>query len=348
MALTVRFLSGDGEPDPALALTLDAPRVVFGRSRSCEVMLLDATVSARHASVQQQGGKNVIIDEGSTNGILVGTERLPARTPYPLRERETVRIGRIWLELRTGLERPSEPRQAELVAREWLTRRLAEDGEPARPVIRVVEGPDQGASLDLVDPAREYVIGRSKETDLSLPGDGRLSRRHLAVTAVGSSWMVRDLRSKRGSALEGESLDSAGASWSSGARVTLGETVLELDDPLPEALSEALEASDERMHSSEFSEPVPGRTREVESAEDDDELGEAPGLAAAVGHGLDADGAGERAQDGHGDELGLDDADDELASDAGKAARLVETIVVLVALAVLGGSVAGLVWLLGP
>ena len=48
MALTV-LIKQEGEDD--LALTLDAPRIVIGRSKACEVQLPDPTVSARHAVI---------------------------------------------------------------------------------------------------------------------------------------------------------------------------------------------------------------------------------------------------------------------------------------------------------
>ena len=85
MAVTVLIRAADHGEEP-LALTLDAPRIVIGRGKGCEIQLPDPTVSARHASLRLRGGENLIIDEGSTNGIAVGSVRLPPQTPRALRD----------------------------------------------------------------------------------------------------------------------------------------------------------------------------------------------------------------------------------------------------------------------
>jgi pSer/pThr/pTyr-binding forkhead associated (FHA) protein len=332
MALTVLIKLPGDEDDSELALTLDAPRIVIGRSRGCEVLLPDPTVSPRHASIRQRGGENIIVDEGSTNGILVGSVKLPPQTPRAVRDRELVRVGRVWLELRTGLGVPSTPQQAQTVALRWLRQRLAADGEPMVPTVRVVDGPDEGTELALADPDREYVIGRSPQADLTLD-DASLSRRHASVRRQGAEWLARDLGSKRGGALGDEPLAADGAPWRDGARLCLGQSTLELHDPLPEALAELLRAPDERMSPREFTEPPPGAPADAAT-----EVVTAPEEPAPVSEDLAADALAR-----------ADAADEELEpiDEAEHGGALVSTLIVVVALAVLGVSVAGLVWLLG-
>lgn len=50
---------------------LTPPRVVLGRSRDCDVVLDDPNVSRRHAELRSQDTAWVIVDLGSTNGIMV-------------------------------------------------------------------------------------------------------------------------------------------------------------------------------------------------------------------------------------------------------------------------------------
>lgn len=350
MALTLRILLADPS-DASLCLTLDAPRVVLGRGRGCEVLLPDPTVSARHATIEQRGGKNVITDENSTNGVVVGLDRLPPRTAQPLADGEIIRVGRVWLEVRGGLGQGSEPKRAQVIARQLVERYLQRVGEPFRATVQVVEGPGRGASLVLDDAERDFTIGRSKEADLCLGGDGRLSRRHLSLAASGGDWVVRDLGSKRGGEIDGKPLTTSGSKWPAGGRVVVGESVLELIDPVAEALTEILAAPDERMRAVEYEERPPGGRPAHPRAAPEPPEPESPGG--------DDDGdvpadEGELAPDEHelgepSDDEAAEGEDDERDEDADQpgANQWFETAVVLLALAVLGVSVAGLVWLLG-
>lgn len=335
MALTLMIKPPSGEDDEALALTLEAPRIVIGRARGCEVMLPDPTVSGRHASIRQRGGENLIVDEGSTNGILVGSVKLPAQTPRAVRDGEMVRVGRVWLEVRTGLGVPSEPRRAEVVARQWLRHQLAADGEPVAPLLRVVEGPDRGLEILLSDPDQEIVIGRGQQANLTL-ADELISRRHASVCRLGADWVVRDLGSKRGSFLAEVPLDAAGVPWRSGTLLRLGDSAVELHDPVPEALDEVLAAPDERMSPREFAETPPG----VDAAEEPP-LVSAPEEVGYVGEEAMLDETSSADGD-DGDEAELEPVDGRQGS-----MPIVETVVVLLALAMLAASVAALVWLLG-
>jgi pSer/pThr/pTyr-binding forkhead associated (FHA) protein len=342
MTATLRFLAAKAEDGSDPELTFDAPRIVIGRSAGCEVLLADPTVSARHASIRQRGSEHVIVDEGSTNGILVGKVKLPAHTPSVVRSGDIVRIGRVWIELCFGVGMPSPPRQSEALARRWVAERLAADGEEPFPTARVVSGPDEGACLVLREPEREYVIGRSVETDWALSDDS-LSRRHLSLTFRGTDVLARDLGSKRGTSLNGAPLSSAGAPWRPGQQLQLGHTELALSDPLPEALGERLRAPDERMRPREFTETPPGQAQ--------DELPDAAAVADPGAPGedhpegedsTDADGVdGEQAED-----RARADLEEQRLGMAGAGFPLVEVLVALVALAVLGASVAGLLYLL--
>jgi hypothetical protein len=50
--------------------------LLIGRSRECEIMVEDPNVSRKHAEVRRDGGRWVIADLGSTNGIKVNGRRV--------------------------------------------------------------------------------------------------------------------------------------------------------------------------------------------------------------------------------------------------------------------------------
>jgi pSer/pThr/pTyr-binding forkhead associated (FHA) protein len=238
-------------------LTLDAPRVVIGRSKSCEVQLPDPSVSLRHASIRLQGGKNLVVDEGSTNGIVVGNVRLPPHTPRAVSDGELVRVGRVWLELRFRAGMPSSPKQARAIALDYLRRELKRQGEPTQATLRVATGPDAGKCIVLGDDTREYVVGRSGEADLVLAEEAA-SRRHLALGRHEGRWCVRDLGSKAGTLLDDEPLSTAARGLSDGSRIELGDDLLLFEDPLPQHLTEMQAAADVQMRREEYEEGAPG------------------------------------------------------------------------------------------
>jgi pSer/pThr/pTyr-binding forkhead associated (FHA) protein len=262
MALTV-LIKQEGEDD--LTLTLDAPRIVIGRSRSCEIQLVDPSVSSRHASIRLQGGRNLVIDEGSTNGIAVGPVKLPAQTPRAIADGDLIRIGRVWLEVRFGAGVSSTPAEVRAVAMDHLAAQLRAQGEPLAPSLEVIAGPDTGRQIELSDAAQQYVVGRGADSDLKLT-DARCSRRHVAVERVGDGWTVRDLGSKIGAELASDTLTRNGARWSEGAELTIGDTTMVLRDPLRRAWEETLDAEDVKMRAEEWAQGPPGTAPEEEPA----------------------------------------------------------------------------------
>jgi Protein of unknown function (DUF3662)/FHA domain len=90
-----------GPPAPpereVVTLTIDgrrqevtSPRVVLGRSRSCDIRLSDVNVSRRHAELRQEGATYWIIDLDSMNGTVVNG--LPVERER-LRDGDTITLG---------------------------------------------------------------------------------------------------------------------------------------------------------------------------------------------------------------------------------------------------------------
>lgn len=66
-----------------LAASADRTVWVLGRSRSCDVRLLDPEVSGQHARLACRGGRWSVVDLGSTNGTWVNGERIAYRLLEP-------------------------------------------------------------------------------------------------------------------------------------------------------------------------------------------------------------------------------------------------------------------------
>ena len=64
---------------------------VIGRSRECDVVLSDQNVSRKHAEVRPSGGKWIVKDLGSTNGVKVNGRRIQG--PQSLKPGDTIELG---------------------------------------------------------------------------------------------------------------------------------------------------------------------------------------------------------------------------------------------------------------
>ncbi len=260
MALTVAIRSGEVEAPPSI--TFDTPRIVIGRSEGCDVRLPDSTVSHRHASLRQRGTDYIVVDEGSTNGTFVGPVRLPPHTPRVVRSGDLIRLGRIWLELK--IEQAMPTRQPQLVTRELalglVASALAAEGEDVALTVRVTAGPEAGKTLTIAEFDRPYLIGRSGTVALSLD-DPDVSRRHVELLRRGEKLLVRELGSKNGALLDDQPLKpNEPTTWKRSATLKLGDSELQYDDPLTDALTELEQAADERMSDDESVAPPPGVT----------------------------------------------------------------------------------------
>jgi pSer/pThr/pTyr-binding forkhead associated (FHA) protein len=213
------------------------------------VRLPDPSVSQRHATLRAEGIEYTLVDEGSTNGTFVGGVRLNPFTPRTLKSGDLLRVGRVWLEIR--MDQTPATRDLPAATRD-LAFKLVEDamralGDDVSTRVRVVEGPDRGRSLALVDEARAYLAGRSEDCDLPLEDMGA-SREHVQIVRRAATVLVRDLGSKNGVQL-GESRVPTDRDivWRAPAMLRIGQAVLALEEPVAIALAELEAAPDEAL-----------------------------------------------------------------------------------------------------
>jgi general secretion pathway protein A len=82
------ILSLQGNPDREVVLTGD--RVLIGRGDEADVRIDSVFVSRYHALILRDGKQDVLLDLGSTNGLLVNSRRIVRRA---LRDRDLIQIG---------------------------------------------------------------------------------------------------------------------------------------------------------------------------------------------------------------------------------------------------------------
>jgi pSer/pThr/pTyr-binding forkhead associated (FHA) protein len=247
MPLTILVRNpGGSEPPP---LTFDGDRVVLGRGAFVDVRLPDPSVSSRHASVRVISGEYLLFDEGSTNGTVVGGVRLLPETPRTLRSGDLIRLGRVWVEVRTGPAPLTQDLQ--LATRELAFHLVAQAmravGDDTVPCVTVVEGQDRGEVLRLENDGEVYVLGRAETCALPL-SDADASREHVHIVRRGSAVLVQDLGGKNQAAL-GETWvpTERAVVWRRPAMLRVGRSVLALVDPVAAALAELDASVDEAL-----------------------------------------------------------------------------------------------------
>jgi Protein of unknown function (DUF3662)/FHA domain len=67
-----------------------SPRVVLGRSRSCDIRIADVNISRRHAELRQEGTSYWIVDLDSMNGTAVNGQAVERER---LRDGDTITLG---------------------------------------------------------------------------------------------------------------------------------------------------------------------------------------------------------------------------------------------------------------
>jgi predicted component of type VI protein secretion system len=307
---------GEAELAP---VSFDAPRVAIGRGSSCDLRIPDASVSQRHASIRANGAQWVIVDEGSTNGSKLNGEKLASQSPRPLKTGDVLTFGRIDVTVKLGAAPASTAQQTREIAIALVSRAVGSEG--AKPRVLVVSGADAGASLEL---SGEKTIGRDPRCALRLT-DRAVPPIALEVAVDGSRVRVRR-RDDRTDAKIGERvIGDDPIAWGDGMNVTLAATTLVLEDPIARALDASSHGDDEKLsvlppapepEPEPVVEPTPPPAPEPIEAvvEPPKKEPERPKF--------------DRRKSWRGATLAF------------------EVIALVLALAVLGGSIAGLVWLL--
>lgn len=126
-------------------------RIVIGRSRSADVQLPHAAVSAVHASIREQDAGYVIVDEGSTNGTRVNEALVVPERPKALRKHDLLDVGgyRLTIDVAVPVSQPISARLTSDFARRILMEQLeCRDAETIDAELMAIQtGPDEPVDL---------------------------------------------------------------------------------------------------------------------------------------------------------------------------------------------------------
>ena len=336
------------------AVTFDGTRIVLGRGPSADLALPDASVSLRHASIRTSGADYVLLDEGSTNGTFHGDTRLTPHVPRTLKSGDRIGLGRLRLEVRIGaapVTRDLASTTLEL-ALALVAEMLEAGGGDTSARVSVEGGADAGATARLSQEGRHYIVGRGDGCDLLL-NDPDCSREHVIFLRKGAHTFVVDLGSKNGSYLGSQRLTPhVETRVSSGRTVQAGRTLLVVEEPAALALHGLESASDEvlsELEAASAAQPTsdalpPSRGPDI-APRSSAEIVEVPRSGfetAPKSSKAPASSATASQRDPEGPRTRGP------ASRSPRGIGVADVVVILVALSLIGFSIAGLYWLIGP
>lgn len=226
--------SAEGEAGEA-SFEFQQTRIVIGRSPGADVRLPSQSVSESHATIEQRGDHYTLRDERSLNGTeLNGAALVPNRARI-LGDGDQIAIAEFTLLFRErGLVQPTTPERTASLARRMLRELLGQESNAAEPAyLDVVDGPDRGTRVNLLEPPARMIIGRGRDAHLAL-SDVDVSRAHVQLDRDSDCTIVRDIESKNGLEINGRLYRERRLRH--GDVLRIGSTSLLYQDPAEHAL----------------------------------------------------------------------------------------------------------------
>ncbi|GIW08609.1 MAG: ABC transporter ATP-binding protein [Dehalococcoidia bacterium] len=199
---------------------------LIGRDPDCQIRLVDATISRRHAAIERDNGRLRLTDLGSANGTILNGLTLVPRSPVTLREGDEIVIGSFRLKLQRDVAGWSPRQAAPPASAPPPVQPLAapygasspppefrapappfggEPGSPSRELTSIGVGYqpprlivwDRGSSREYPIPASGLAIGRDPANAVTID-DPQVSRRHAEIRHVPGGYEIVDLGSTYG------------------------------------------------------------------------------------------------------------------------------------------------------
>ncbi len=147
---------------------------IVGSAPDCDIVVSQPFVSGKHCRLSTSNGQYVLEDLGSTNGTFVNGHRLASRSPVQVAATDQVTLG------------PTLPMP-------WPAMRAS--GISPAPL-----SSSSGSPRPLVSPAGSLTIGRDPQCEIHLDYP-MVSWHHAIITPSGNQWIIEDLNSSNGTAL---------------------------------------------------------------------------------------------------------------------------------------------------
>jgi pSer/pThr/pTyr-binding forkhead associated (FHA) protein len=207
------------------AIPIPRGGMLIGRSEECQLIVAGRGVSRRHALLEPGAAGFTITDE-SSNGTLVNGSK--SRKHQNLNEHDIVRIGEEDYRVEnSGAIQPAtseSQRPTEYVPWIAIDRKEIKTSRPPEPLasLEVTRGKLRGTYFSIEKPVCS--VGSGEGNDVRLI-DLSVDSNHATLLRKGAGWFVSDLRSKRGTYVDGYRV-AGERSLAQGCSITIGDVVM--------------------------------------------------------------------------------------------------------------------------
>jgi len=218
----------------------DQEKITLGREQDNDIQVPLSTVSRNHATLSLEEGEWYIEDLRSTHGTKHNGRPLGKGGKKLLRSGDTIEVVHFKITFRNVGQSLSEDysvEKTEALAQRMVKEVLATIGDESEvPILRVMNGPDEGARYQLTSDKSEVVIGRGNDCDFQI-NDANISRRHALVKRDWQDITINDLGSKNGVVVNENKIDKA-RSLRDADEILLGSVRLTFIDPSAKFIGE--------------------------------------------------------------------------------------------------------------
>lgn len=218
-------IAADTTPSPELVEATTGRRFALkpganmvGRE-NCDVLVMDPTVSRRHARIDVGPGGVSLTDLGSSNGTLLDGQKLEAHTAVSLAENASLRFGNAaftivgitvtakgFLPGGAPAAEPAEPAAPRGALPAPAAAPDATAPQPAAPPVARLKPTGPNGREITIAPGK-ITIGRRADNTVVLTGDPYVSGRHAELLCDVTGCYLVDVGSTNGSVVNGERLE---------------------------------------------------------------------------------------------------------------------------------------------
>ena len=192
----------------------DKDTMSVGRARDNDIVIENLSVSRNHARIRKENGRYILTDLNSANGSYVNGVRV---TRVEVMDDDVVSIGKH--KLHFSLREESEQMIVPMIPEGADQTMLMESPQIA--ALSVVKGKQKDQKFEIEK--YETFIGRASDNDIRLH-DWFVSKKHAVIIQQGSSFLIKDLGSWRGTMVNGKNVRDC--ELKEGDEIQLGTTVL--------------------------------------------------------------------------------------------------------------------------
>ena len=141
----------------------DRTQILLGRQGGVDVLLPSEEVALVHGRIERRGEDYFLVDGGSPGGTRLNGRAVLALERAPLRDRDRVTIGpfALQIEIVRALTADSSFNETSVAMARRMVRTVFDriGSEGRAPSLTVLDGPDEGQVLRLVERERTYLLG---------------------------------------------------------------------------------------------------------------------------------------------------------------------------------------------